>query len=447
MLKLNIYLLAAICCFAILVAGCTKNDTDETNNIDPNFQLKEKFAAALSAAVNDVSVRSFLRMEAQAQFDSDFDILYQAVKEKMLDNGQTFRESLLKYINVSDLKSVENTFPLLTIFVPALPENSFSVYDWDVRTQCPKVAVRSMQSQKIPIYENSRLYATVNKNMIPSYPVIVVKDNERIRENTAVSGLYNFLDSNFDHSELANTVMSDEKNIDAYHKCLYNNGWQRDYIYYNIVESSDNGVFLPEFKECLTSFRFVGSPAACYQKIFPDWAEGNVEIKIKFHMNKSAGIGYEYIRYFQVDVNHVFDITYAKKGDYYYADHVAHNEVVIDMPLFAWDVSEYCENIKIELELFDYQDDTEISHTGSIDFLDNFIRTGDHVQKIGALAGTRKRKTIQCITAGTITHNYSAPLGGAIFSFSDPVLIDEYNKKRYSTGICEFFLEPKVIIK
>lgn len=61
--------------------------------------------------------------------DYDYDVLYQLIKD------------------------IENEkFPTLTLFVPTLPENSFSAEIWNPDIETPFVAIRCDYSSEVPIY-------------------------------------------------------------------------------------------------------------------------------------------------------------------------------------------------------------------------------------------------------------------------------------------------------
>lgn len=75
--------------------------------------------------------------------------------------------------------------PTLTIYVPELPEEAFSAEIWDTNDMIPKVAIRLSSSNEVPIvdeFENERILAP---NEIPLFPVVVIKENERIVANNS----------------------------------------------------------------------------------------------------------------------------------------------------------------------------------------------------------------------------------------------------------------------
>ncbi|QJP34051.1 hypothetical protein F0365_06345 [Nonlabens sp. Ci31] len=162
--------------------------------------LKLKFARKLAVAVSEnQEMRSFLKREALEMINNDYDVFYPVVKDKSIKGSDlkssadpsSFRNVLLQYFDSeSELIEIEQQLPLLTIFVPALPENSFSAQNWNTAdvTQNPVVAVRLSTSNDVPMIDNTHDHEYVlESDLIPAYPVIVVKDNERIQLNNGNS--------------------------------------------------------------------------------------------------------------------------------------------------------------------------------------------------------------------------------------------------------------------
>ena len=149
---------------------------------DAESSLKRDFGKALATALADEpSLRAFIKTEALKMFDEDYDILYELVKDKKLDNGQTFRSILLNYFdNEAALTAIEQRFPLLTIFVPELPNDSFSAKNWDVSTQIPDVAIRLHTTNDVPMIKASGEEYVMKSGQIPAFPVVVIKENERM---------------------------------------------------------------------------------------------------------------------------------------------------------------------------------------------------------------------------------------------------------------------------
>lgn len=111
-------------CFALVamgIMGCAKSElnevkSSETTTMDAESAKKE-FAKILSKAVyNEPSLRTFIKTEALKQFDRDYDVFYPAVKDKIVIDGLSFHDLLLKYCeNPEVLETIEKKLPLLNL--------------------------------------------------------------------------------------------------------------------------------------------------------------------------------------------------------------------------------------------------------------------------------------------------------------------------------------------
>ena len=72
--------------------------------------------------------RNLIKNEALKMIDNDYDVLYQLVKDEMLEDNITFEQYIGKYIEMDKLLSINEKFPTLTIFVPELPKNSLLLF-------------------------------------------------------------------------------------------------------------------------------------------------------------------------------------------------------------------------------------------------------------------------------------------------------------------------------
>ena len=149
---------------------------------DQKTASKKDFAIALAKAVEENSaLRTFIKAEALKMFDKDYDVLYHMVKDQKLADGSTFREAILKhYVSESRLSQLEQNSPLLTIFVPELPNESFSAYSWNTATEIPSVAIRMDNTNDVPVFDSTGKELVIPGYAIPAFPVIVIKENERV---------------------------------------------------------------------------------------------------------------------------------------------------------------------------------------------------------------------------------------------------------------------------
>lgn len=273
--------------------------------VDNNLQLKSEFAKALAFVLNEYQeVRSFIKNEALKKFDNDYDILYLLIKDEVLSCGLTFEEILLKHLNPKVLSKIQEQIPTLTIFVPELPKNSFSAEIWDTDKDVPLVGIRVKYDNNVPLYDAMGNKSTLPGDRIPAYPVLIIKENERVVANNEYSlskiktrsnieQKFAFLDPVFNNISIDNIdsapykaftttdnitgvyekVWVDERTkrthkavvpeayrkiLDAYDVYKDRAGWQRDYIYYDLTPTKTEGPFNYNMKECLLSFEMMG---------------------------------------------------------------------------------------------------------------------------------------------------------------------------------------------
>ena len=86
----------------------------------------------------------------------------------------------MKYLDPELLTSVETQIPNLTVFVPKLPENSFSAELWDVNNEAPCVGIRTKETNDIPAFDSEGKEYLIEAQYIPAYPIVVIKENERV---------------------------------------------------------------------------------------------------------------------------------------------------------------------------------------------------------------------------------------------------------------------------
>jgi hypothetical protein len=308
-----------------IFASCKKN-ISQGDSLSMPFQLSNReskiyIAKTLAKAVDkEVSLRSFLKREALKQFDNDYDVFYQAVKNEIVDGQETFDQKILKYASSRDTFDVAvQTVPLLTILVPALPE--FNAERWDTSTEVPSIAVepesKSGQENIKAFYAKGSF--DIPHGLIPAKAMLVVKENERIvvNNNAAVNNApsvnkvttvaylnvggksYSFADPVFNglktkaYNSRPESMLLEKMSaltgpkvvmrpptrgesdsyvtrridiskvqfiVDAFNS---GNEWQRDYVYYGINPSAGitSGPVKRNIKECLTHIRFADAEA------------------------------------------------------------------------------------------------------------------------------------------------------------------------------------------
>ncbi|MDY0904217.1 hypothetical protein [Pedobacter sp. CFBP9032] len=361
-----------------LVISCKKDLSNSQKDLEilqpksKTVELQTSFAKILAKALSsEEDLRDFIRVESLKEFDRDNDILYHQIKDVEVSNGKSFRSKLLNYTTEGELSKVESELPLLTIFVPTLP--NFNPMDWNTKTEIPMIAVSNMDKiGSVSIYDEKEEEIKLNPEQIPGFPVLVIKENERVivkrsnnklavKNNTtkSLSGTsnnysYEFIDEAYDGSlvdkslgikssislskeqngkisrlapgpNLLNPNAIDQVNVDAYNS---GNEWHRDYVYYGITSSNPNGKFRNYYSEYITSFKFL-TPSAL--GIISDqdgdprmnnyygtgtsapttmWTDGNFEFRISVLINAKNGSGNEFVRQMSVRPTELFDLQY-----------------------------------------------------------------------------------------------------------------------------------------
>lgn len=301
--------LTALATLISYVQSCNKDQllvapnmviTPETTN-----QLQIAFGKTLGKALKaDPALRKFLKAESLKMFDQDYDILYQMVKDNSIDGQETLRERLAHYASsTEELVSIEQ-LPLLTIFVPSLP-GGFSAETWQTDSQTPSVAIRQIGTNKVPLFGENGKEAVIQPGDIPGFPVVVIKQNERVVLNatpTVGNGKipsfyrnqqfsFSFTAPAFDGSHIGSqankqptspatdTGLSNhisnryalppgysatpkiigQPNINAFEIGLANPGfqWQRDFVYYGLTPTNTRGPLNTNFRETIRVFRLV----------------------------------------------------------------------------------------------------------------------------------------------------------------------------------------------
>jgi hypothetical protein len=467
------------------------------------FNLKKEFGSAFSKAlVQSKELRDVIREEAIKQFDNDYDVLYENIKDKKIGAG-TINELISQfYENKSDAELIAKELPLLTIFVPELPENSFSAAKWNTSNEIPEVAINLPKSNDVFMFKADGSDYILDKKYAPAFPVVVIKENERIKVKNSSSKAesdgrsfvtfgnkeYTFLSDYFDAAtkpintnslnQSRITPFLDPKVINAYNIYLGTTGWQRDYIYYGITPTNPNGPFDFDYKETITSFKLSGpnAPLTTYAKlsdqsgdptingggylpnpnnIFTEWTGGNYEFKIRVLFNAKNGLGNDFETYYPVSPYALFKLTYSKKrfglGWLYTLINAEYNPTPVNMnlQLFKWDIADYASTIRIDVEETDPTETITESETTSSKFAANFgidITTGTKTKfglKFGASLEIFNQSTFT-----RVTQLGNDKLGSVIVDFADKVVLgrtpdlQNWVTQDYSSGYYTLSIEP-----
>lgn len=466
--------------------SCKKNEdiiTDSTNvlitNETDNMQME--FAKTLAIAIADnTELRGLIKKEALKKFDNDYDILYQTIKDDII-GSTTVSELLSNYASSKEqFKLIEKRLPLLTIFIPILP--NFSPETWNTSSEVPKIAVRLENNDKVPYFDNFGNEKIISNGLIPGFPMLVIKQNERVITNesdirnnkTFVKGncSYSFLDETFDGSKQANNKRvtinfgADPISIEAYNLGME---WQRDHVYYGLTPTITTGAYRNNYSEFLTSFRMLSDswlgkisdqspdPNVIHAKSSassPSWTDGYFEFRVDILINSTNGAGSTLTKYFSAKGSDLADVTYISHGFFYSIDKITLKSYNPNLELCPWDLKNYGMAWKFRIYEVDPSEvDTyteEISTTYAMNFDWNL---GEKIGlKFGGSATTSSKSTI----VRQVTRD-SDDLGEAILTFDQPIItgvsvihlmgntINHYHHREITTGWCGIIVEPKKI--
>lgn len=121
-----------------------------------------------------------IKKEALKKIDYDYDALFLRLKGYKLSNGKTFEEEMLKYLSKDTLDLIIQKYPTLTVFVPRLPEDTFSAELWNTENDVPVVAITSNKTNDVFAYDKDGNEFVIESDLIPGYPILVIKGNERV---------------------------------------------------------------------------------------------------------------------------------------------------------------------------------------------------------------------------------------------------------------------------
>lgn len=473
----------------------------KTNSTNRDYELKKKFAEALHEAMTEsANLREFLKNEALKKFNGDYDILYNYVKDHKVGNS-TFRNILKSYyINESDLIEIENTVPSLTIFVPSLPKNSFSAENWNISRDIPLVAVRLLDNNKTPLISyNSKSYL-LDHNIIPSFPVVVIKENERIvapnypqykslttKEYSTNNGFnFKFSHSIFDFINPPIDIVIDgtpDHVVDAWevYGKSQNLGWHRDFIYYTLQPNVPNGPYINDYSEFLRDFKIEGTGEQALDAISdasptvnnlddPElnpiiydnpnnnqgsfWTDGSFEFEVNINYDSDTpmlGKG------FPADAEDLFKIEYEKYEvfwmEFYVVSDIKTKTYRLDLEILPWQIHNISNQWQLEFQEVDLTVEVENQESYTSKYNTNFGFESNELWKFGLELGGSTENSESSMK----TRKYkleSNDLRNALVKFEDNIIIDKnelglfftnlisYDLRRYTTGKCSFSVIP-----
>ena len=479
--------------------------------------LLENLAKALAKVFDESKeVRELVKSEALKKFNHDYDVLLDLIKDINLGDGTTLEQKLTQYINEEDLSSLLKEYPTITLFVPSLPNNSFSADKWDTSKEKPEVAIRSYNNV-VPIYNAKGEVFSLLNNEIPGFPIVVLKENERVvvrdqktSDNSSTfrsiaTGIdFQFVDRIFDNTtnnpevrSSSNILVFDyekyQKAIDSYDYFKNNTeGWQRDYVYYNLTKEINKGPIDLRYKECVVGFEMINNgiqnvnkiseqdsdpkldgywhskpivvlPGGGGRSIYTPWTDGEFEFRIKvYHGAKNFG-GSEHITAFRAQPEDLFEVTTdtsPRRSNTYRILKVENLYVNPNTPLFEWNLDYYSYSTKIVIEEVDPSQTQKITQTTTSEFATNFgfdLTFGDTVKQ-GLKFGASSKETKSFVYEVTTMLN-NDELGEIIINFGDEIVMSKNNvtkntrygvqnipnfNNKYETGYYRIHIAPKL---
>lgn len=147
-------------------------------NEDETEKYLVQFAEVLSKAVYErEDVRAFLKKESLKQFDKNYDVLYELVKEETI-NGKSFRDILVSYSSDKIIREIETNVSLLNILVPKIA--LFKVEPENLNTEDNEIPVAISRDSETSLYLNGKKELSLQKGEVPSFHVFVVNENSRV---------------------------------------------------------------------------------------------------------------------------------------------------------------------------------------------------------------------------------------------------------------------------
>ncbi|MEJ5088530.1 hypothetical protein GEO21_00660 [Sphingobacterium faecium] len=487
----------------------------EQNLLDAKSVYKQEFSKAFAKALaSNSELRAFIKKEALKKFDQDYDILYQMVRDEMIGDKK-FKDIIAEqYEKKENLNELDRLYPTLTIFVPTLPMNGFSAEKWNTKTEIPQVAYTLNTTYNIPIINEKGEEYILEAKYTPSFPVVVIKENEVVKVSSGVANsikasasnrnkekksdkyllkgslyTFEFLDEAFNglneknqqsspkfKASTINASAIDSKLKIAYDTYKNTDGWQRDYIYYDITLGQTKGKFNYDYQEHITSFSMNdanslavisdqgGDPVNNPKYYDPKW-KGDVprspwtgdvfRFKVNVLINSKNGVGASTDRYFNVMASDLYNAVYKKvkfplatTPAIWELESITPKKVPLNIPIFNWDLNEYASTIKIIIEEVDNTEEENRSETRTVKFATNFgiEPTFGGLAKLGLKFGASLAKDESSTVSWKVTKQ-SDQLGDVLINFADKVITgfdgSSYTKREYSSGMYTIGIEPR----
>lgn len=488
-------LLPLIIATTSLFSSCKKNTIhkNESSFNNPNVLSEEKmlqtklnFGNALAISLKDQELRTLIKNEALKQFDHDYDVLFASIKDIKLTNGKTVLENIASNSsNQTDFIQSVLALPLINIFVPNF--DSFSANNWDTSTQIPVVAVLNEKDadngeKDLPAFDKDGNSLKLKYKTKPEFPVVVLKDNERVILSSTPSAKlmsanmvsthsianlgsrYRFIDPAFNNQGNANISIIRSTNIstvttesNTLRPPTADNVWiedanilyaanrnlnaQRDYIYYGIdsTQNVTSGKYRTTYAEHITSIQM--ETEAAIAKITDDWTEGNLEIVISIAMINRDGNSQALLRK-AINCTPQDLIEDGRRGTKIIKEYSGFAPIELD----TWDAYKYGDKWKFIVSEYDPGIETTTSTTVGSSFSGT---TGVNIGfdlfgilKIGGSGGGTNSEN-KSTTVTIKSTNTSDDLYEGILNFSTPI----YAAHQMQRGDIGYGRDPDIVLK
>lgn len=212
-MKSKIIFEAASILLTLMFISCSKFENPTLPEaIEPSivneYDAMEDFAIALSkAACEHEEIRDLIKAESLKEFDNDYDVLYQNIKNKEISNLGTFRDVLVSYMgDKSFMPDIEKLIPDLTIYVSDvrwLDPQGFCAENWNTKDNRIAVTYKDANGICNKLFSNGYFLGDIATGTIPGGPVLIIKKNERIVMSAPTKSgdvTYSFVDDAYNGS-------------------------------------------------------------------------------------------------------------------------------------------------------------------------------------------------------------------------------------------------------
>jgi hypothetical protein len=366
----------------LMLYACQDQSVVDVNDIvTPGESDMVMIASAFAQALENPDLRSLIKNESLKKFDQDYDILVQMIVEREVSQGRTVGQVLQQYSDGVDIRRLLRKYPLLSIYVPKL--SNFDADSWDVNNnQAPKVAVAQFTNKngEIRLVNSAQEHTWQSQTEKPEFPVVVLKQNERIGIQTGkVSNggrttsifsngdfSYYFLDEdggeNAGNGRAALAGWIDSKVTRAYEKSQNcSNCYHRDYIYYDISPSEgiNQGPFDNHYSEAITSIGFEN--LAAFNAVTNNWTEGQLE----FHIT-ALFIGAS------SSLTQLEKVYHTDSDNFYNGTQLTQQTIFSPLVLVPWEMNVYGDKWKFNVYEYDPGTTTAVTTSHSTTKSENF---------------------------------------------------------------------------